>query len=153
MATEIERKYLVKDASWKDGVAGTRYVQGYLCTDPERTVRLRIAGPEAWVTIKGLTQGIARAEFEYPIPSSDAEKILDLCLRPLIEKIRYRIEYRGHTWEVDEFLGDNQGLVLAEIELGDAGEPLELPPWAGAEVSADPRYFNANLVARPFTEW
>jgi CYTH domain-containing protein len=153
MATEIERKFLVKDASWKDRAAGTRYVQGYLGTDPERTVRLRISGTEAWLTIKGLTQGIARAEYEYPIPSSDAENILDLCLRPLIEKIRYRIEYRGRTWEVDEFLGENQGLVLAEVELGDVEETLELPPWAGAEVSDDPRYFNANLVAQPFTKW
>jgi CYTH domain-containing protein len=114
---------------------------------------VRIAGSKAWLTIKGPSQGIARPEFEYPIPAGDAEQMLALCVRPLIEKIRYRIEYRGRFWEVDEFMGDNEGLVTAEIELSAPAEAVELPPWVGAEVSDDPRYFNANLVARPFTRW
>jgi len=153
MAIEIERKFLVKDAIWKDGATGTRYVQAYLSTDPQRTVRLRMAGSEAWLTIKGPTAGNTRPEFEYSIPPADAEQILALCLRPFIEKIRYRIEYQGRIWEVDEFLGDNQGLVVAEVELADEGEALELPPWIGEEVSDEPRYFNANLIAHPYSRW
>lgn len=153
MAQEIERKFLVNDESWR-GAAGTLYRQGYLSTDPERTVRVRLEGSRGVLTIKGPTRGLARAEFEYPIPAAEAAALLDsLCLRPLIEKTRYRIDFAGHTWEIDEFAGDNAGLVLAEVELASAGEAVELPPWAGKDVSDDPRYYNANLVHHPFRSW
>jgi adenylate cyclase len=154
MAQEIERKFLVNDESWRAGAAGTLYRQGYLSTDPERTVRVRLEGSRGVLTIKGPTRGLVRAEFEYPIPAAEAAALLDsLCLRPLIEKTRYRIDFAGHTWEIDEFAGDNAGLVLAEVELASAGEAVELPPWAGKEVSDDPRYYNANLVHHPFRSW
>jgi CYTH domain-containing protein len=154
MAREIERKFLVTSDRWKQGVTGKRYRQGYLSTVPQRTVRVRVAGGEAWLTVKGLTEGVSRAEFEYPIPLADAQEMLDsLCERPLIEKTRYRVEHHRAVWEVDEFEGENKGLVIAEIELRDAGQQIALPDWVGAEVSDDPKYFNANLIARPFSRW
>lgn len=154
MAEEIERKFLVCNDSWRPGVRGTLFRQGYLSTDPERTVRVRLEGERGVLTIKGLTRGISRAEFEYSIPAAEAAVLLDsLCLQPLIEKTRYRIEHAGQLWEIDEFAGDNAGLVLAEVELTCEEEAVELPPWAGAEVSTDPRYFNANLVGHPFCRW
>jgi CYTH domain-containing protein len=140
------------DEQWR--VAdGTKYRQGYLSTDKERTVRVRIAGNKAMLTIKGITQGASRAEYEYEIPVEDAEELLDLCQRPIIEKWRHEIEHAGMTWEVDEFFGDNQGLVLAEVELDSPDEAFDLPPWVGKEVTDDPRYFNANLVNHPFRNW
>lgn len=153
MAKEIERKFLVADDSWRSGSPGCHYIQGYLSRDPERTVRVRQAGTSGFITIKGTTQGRIRQEFEYPIPLSDVEALMKLCLRPLIEKIRYVVEYHGKRWEVDEFRGENEGLVLAEIELASKDEPVDLPPWIGEEVSHDARYFNANLVEHPFTRW
>jgi adenylate cyclase len=153
MAKEIERKFLVADDSWRSGSPGCRYIQGYLSRDPERIVRVRQAGTSAFITIKGITRATTRQEFEYPIPLSDAEALMKLCLRPLIEKTRYVLEYRGKRWEVDEFHGDNDGLVLAEIELARENEPVDMPPWIGEEVSHDARYFNANLVEHPFTRW
>ncbi len=155
MASEIERKFLVKRESWPAPAAGgVRYRQGYLSTDPERTVRVRIAGGNAFITVKGLTRGIERHEFEYSVPLSDAAVMLDeLCVRPLIEKVRYRIEFAGRVWEVDEFSGENEGLLLAEVELSTADAQVELPPWAGLEVSADPRYFNSNLAQNPYSRW
>jgi CYTH domain-containing protein len=154
MATEIERKFLVNGTSWKKGVAGALYRQGYLLTGKERTVRVRVADEEGFLTIKGAARGISRLEYEYRIPVLDATEMHDtLCLKPLIEKYRYRIEYAGLIWEVDEFLGENQGLLLAEVELAEADQPICLPDWAGAEVSHDPRYFNANLVSNPFSKW
>jgi CYTH domain-containing protein len=114
---------------------------------------VRQAGTSAFITIKGITRGTTRQEFEYAIPLSDAEALMKLCLRPLIEKTRYVLEYRGKRWEVDEFHGDNDGLVLAEIELAREDEPVDMPPWIGEEVSHDVRYFNANLVEHPFTRW
>jgi adenylate cyclase len=153
MAKEIERKFLVADDSWRSGSTGCRYTQGYLSRHPERIVRVRQAGNSACITIKGITRGTTRQEFEYSIPNSDAQALMELCLRPLIEKIRYVVEYRGKRWEVDEFYGDNQGLVLAEIELTREDEAFELPPWIGEEVSHDARYFNANLVEHPFKRW
>jgi CYTH domain-containing protein len=154
MATEIERKFLVNGTSWKKGLAGVLYRQGYLLTDKERTVRVRVAGEEGFLTIKGASRGISRLEYEYRIPVLDATEMLDtLCLKPLVEKYRYRLEYAGQIWEVDEFLGENQGLLLAEVELADADQRIRLPDWAGAEVSHDPRYYNANLVSNPFTKW
>ena len=155
MAREIERKFLVYRDRWHpDAAGGLRLRQGYLSTDPARVVRIRTAGDGAYLTVKGVTTGIERAEFEYPIPTADAEQMLhDLCLQPLIDKRRYRVPFGGRVWEVDEFGGANAGLVIAEIELASADERLELPPWIGEEVSADPRYFNANLIARPYRTW
>lgn len=154
MASEIERKFLVNRESWPAPAGGVVYRQGYLSVEPERTVRVRRAGADGFITIKGVTRGVERLEFEYAIPSRDADLLLDqLCLKPLIEKKRFRIEHAGHVWEVDEFFGDNQGLLLAEIELPASDTHFDLPPWAGAEVSDDPRYFNSNLVREPYTRW
>jgi adenylate cyclase len=154
MATEIERKFLVKDDSWRGLGPGSRYRQGYLSTDPERTVRARVVAGKGYLTIKGKTVNAARAEYEYSIPVQDAEEILDeLCERPLIEKTRYRIDYQGLVWEVDEFEGENAGLVIAEVELASADQAVSLPGWIGEEVTADPRYYNANLIANPFSRW
>jgi CYTH domain-containing protein len=154
MATEIERKFLVRDDRWRAGASGRAYRQGYLAADADRTVRVRVVGTQGYLTVKGKTQGLARAEFEYEIPGSDANEMLDrLCLRPLIEKTRYRIEHAGRVWEVDEFAGENQGLVVAEVELTDAAEAVDLPDWVGPEVSDEPRYYNANLVRHPYSRW
>ena len=155
MGRECERKYLVRRDLWHpDPARGVRYRQGYLSSDPARIVRVRIAGDQGFLTIKGLTTGIERAEFEYAIPLADAAFMLDqLCTRPLVEKVRHRIDYAGRTWEVDEFEGDNAGLVVAEVELPAPDAPVQLPPWVGREVSDDPRYFNSNLAAHPFREW
>ena len=153
MGKEIERKFLVTGDGWRAG-QGSDYRQGYLSTDKERTVRVRIAGDTARLTVKGITEGATRAEYEYRIPVADAEIMLDtLCLRPLIEKRRYRIEHQGMTWEVDEFHGDNAGLVVAEIELQDEQQTFTKPPWVGAEVTDDARFYNANLVAHPYRHW
>jgi adenylate cyclase len=154
MAVEIERKFLLSDSSWKDGVKGTHYRQGYLSLDPARTVRVRIAGDHGYLTIKGTSEGASRAEFEYPIPLVDARLLLDvLCHQPQIEKVRYRIDYAGLTWEVDEFLGENAGLVLAEVELVSPDQAVKRPPWVGREVTEDPRYYNAWLSQHPFSVW
>jgi adenylate cyclase len=154
MGKEIERKFLVDGDDWRALGFGTRYRQGYLSTVKERTVRVRTIADKGFLTVKGVSTGIARAEFEYEIPLGDANDMLDaLCERPLIEKDRYKISYGAHTWEVDEFFGDNAGLLMAEVELQDEGEALEKPPWIGREVSDDPRYFNANLIANPYRNW
>jgi CYTH domain-containing protein len=154
MGKEIERKFLVKDNSWRGQAPGKRYRQGYLSTVKERTVRVRIAGDEGFLTIKGITVGASRSEYEYEIPVADANEMLDkLCERPLIEKTRYRISHAGLVWEVDEFEGENRGLITAEVELKDEHQAVTLPDWIGQEVTGDPRYFNANLVAKPFTTW
>jgi CYTH domain-containing protein len=154
MGSEIERKFLVRDDSWRAGASGLELRQGYLSSVKERTVRVRTVGERGWITVKGVTRGIRRQEFEYEIPVADAREMLDaLCERPLIEKVRYRITHASHTWEVDEFLGDNQGLVVAEVELADESVEVELPAWAGEEVSGDPRYFNSSLVKSPWPAW
>ena len=153
MGNEIERKFLVSDDTWRAGCPGCPHIQGYLSRDPERVVRVRLAGDRAYITIKGVSHGTTRPEFEYPIPTSDAEALMTLCVRPLIEKVRYVVEYHGKRWEVDEFHGDNEGLILAEIELAREDEPFDLPSWIGQEVSQDARYYNANLVQHPFTKW
>ena len=152
MGTEIERKFLVTGSEWKNGT-GVAYCQGYVNRSKERTVRVRIAGELAFLTIKGAVQGIARAEFEYPIPLQDAEQLLKLCDGPLIQKMRYIVEYAGKRWEVDEFFGDNQGLVVAEIELQDENDTFACPAWVGREVSHDARYFNSNLASHPYSKW
>lgn len=154
MPCEIERKYLVLKKAWKPSTPGALYRQGYLSSNKERVVRVRMAGDKAYLTVKGLSTGVTRLEFEYPIPVSDAATMLDrLCERPLIEKTRYREEFDRHRWEIDEFHGDNSGLLIAEIELASDTEQYRLPPWAGAEVSHDARYFNSNLVANPYKNW
>ena len=154
MAKEIERKFLIKDDSWRGQGSAKRYRQGYLSTVKERTVRVRTAGENGFLTIKGITVGASRAEYEYEIPVMDANEMLDrLCERPLIEKTRYRIAHSDLVWEIDEFEGENRGLIIAEVELKDEHELVTLPDWVGKEVTGDPRYFNANLVARPFTTW
>lgn len=152
MATEIERKFLVNGNGWQS-TTPVYFCQGYLNRDKNSTVRVRIAGENAMLTIKGISQGISRLEFEYSIPLDDAKSLLDLCEKPLIEKVRRVIEFAGKRWEVDEFLGENAGLIVAEIELESETEPFELPDWVGAEVSHDPRYFNANLSVHPFNHW
>jgi len=154
MGEEIERKFLVDDMAWRASAEGVRYRQGFLSTVPERTVRVRVAGPKAWITVKGRNVGARRTEFEYEVPSADAEQMLDtLCMRPLIEKVRYTLTFGLHSWEIDVFEGENAGLVIAEIELGSEDEAFEEPPWLGGEVTDDPRYFNSNLVANPYRKW
>ncbi|BAY25406.1 adenylate cyclase [Calothrix sp. NIES-2100] len=154
MAAEIERKFLVNGDSWRKLAQGSRYVQGYISTAKQATVRVRIVKDQGYLTIKGGTVQYTRSEFEYPIPVEDAQEMLDtLCDRPLIEKMRYRIEYGNLIWEIDEFDGVNKGLIIAEVELSDEKQLIELPIWIGAEVSDNPKYFNSNLVKHPFTQW
>lgn len=154
MAKEIERKFLVVGAEWRHGITGVAYRQGYLSTVKERTVRVRTVGDKGFLTIKGVTVGVSRSEYEYGIPTDDANALLnDLCERPLIEKTRYKIPYGGLTWEIDEFFGENQGLVVAEVELKDEQQAIDRPSWVGQEVSGDPRYFNSNLIKTPYTRW
>ncbi len=154
MGIEIERKFLVRDSSWRALARGVSYRQGYLSHEKERTVRVRAAGGKGVITIKGITTGATRAEFEYEIPLADAEYMLStLCEKPVIEKTRYKISFGGQIWEVDEFSGDNQGLIFAEVELSSEDQQLELPAWVGDEVTSDPRYYNANLVRNPFKNW
>ncbi len=154
MGVEIERKYLVQGTGWKEGALGVHYRQGYLSSHRERTVRIRTAGDKGYLTIKGITTGAARPEYEYEIPLSEAvEMLATLCEKPVIEKVRYKIPFGGLLWEVDEFLGENQGLVMAEVELSDEGQLVTLPPWAGPEVTSDVRYYNANLFKNPYSQW
>ena len=154
MKIEIERKFLVRSDAWRSARDGILYRQGYLCTDPQRTVRIRIGGGTAILAIKGHGDGLARPEFEFPIPAADAEELLEhCCLQPPVEKYRYLVPHAGLTWEVDEFLGANHGLILAEIELEQADQPVALPPWVGAEVTGDPRYYNAYLARQPYAGW
>lgn len=153
MGVEIERKFLLASDAWRAGAVGTEYRQGYLSRDPARTVRVRVAGEQAFLTIKGRNEGISRAEFEYAIPLADALALLPLCEGPLIEKVRYRIPQGDLCWEIDEFLGQNAGLTVAEIELPTADTPFERPAWLGYEVSGDPRYYNSSLSKTPYSEW
>jgi len=153
MAAEIERKYLVDVAAWKPAGAGIHFKQGYLNSQKERVVRVRIEGTVARLTIKGVTTGITRAEFEYEIPLEDAVALLDLCEQPLIEKRRHKETFGGKTWEIDVFLGDNAGLVIAEVELTSEDETPALPPWVQEDVSGDARYYNNNLIRHPYKTW
>ena len=154
MATEIERKFLVTGTEWRKPESGSEFSQGYLSTAKERTVRVRVIGDHGYLAVKGITVDATRTEFEYEIPAPDARRMLaDLCEQPIIEKIRYLIDWEGLTWEVDEFLGVNAGLVVAEVELESIDQAVELPPWIGEEVTDDPRYFNSNLIAKPYSTW
>lgn len=165
MGREIERKFRTRGDAWRRaGGEQLSIRQGYLVAEEERSARVRVVerrsvegrrvGSEATLTLKGRSRGATRSEYEYPIPVPDAERILEeLCLRPLIEKIRHRVEHAGRTWEIDEFHGENEGLVVAELELASEDERPELPEWVGEEVTRDPRYLNANLVRSPYREW
>jgi adenylate cyclase len=154
VGVEIERKFLVRGDGWRALGQPVLLRQGYLNADPARTVRVRIEGGAATLTIKGKSVGATRGEWEYPIPVDEAAELLDgLCQQPLIEKYRSRIAVGGHTWEVDEFLGANAGLIVAEIELGAEQERFALPEWAGREVTGDARYYNSSLIRLPFSQW
>ena len=154
MAQEIERKFLVVGDAWRALAEGVVYRQGYLSTDADRTLRVRTVGAKGYLTVKGITVGATRTEFEYEIPVADADAMLDeLCLRPIIEKTRHKIPFDGLVWEVDVFAGDNDGLVVAEVELASEDQEFRRPDWIGEEVTDDPRYYNANLVAHPYKAW
>ncbi|MGB2246610.1 MAG: CYTH domain-containing protein [Alcanivorax sediminis] len=154
MALEIERKFLVRDTGIIDTLAGERLTQGYLSHDKNATVRVRIAGDSAWLTIKGKTEGATRSEFEYAIPVDDARTMLDtLCGQGVIDKTRYRLPQGELCWEIDVFHGDNDGLVVAEIELPSEDTVFEHPVWLGEEVTGQVRYYNSALSAQPFKDW
>ncbi len=154
MAQEIERKFLVRPGAWTPRDAGTQFTQGYVPTEEGRVVRVRMEGREAKLTVKGSTTGISRLEFEYSIPLADAEVMLDqLCGHPLIDKHRYLERHGDHTWEIDVFHGDNEGLVVAEVELAAEADQPVYPAWLGDEVTDDPRYSNSNLRLHPFKNW
>lgn len=153
MNIEIERKFLLKNDNWREGAVGVHYKQAYLNEKGDNTVRVRIEGDKAKLTIKGKSGNISRLEFEYDIPMADAEALFTLAKTPIVEKYRYKIMYAGNCWEVDEFLGMNRGLVVAEIELESETQSFEKPDWIGMEVSGDKRYTNANLARKPYCEW
>ena len=153
MGVEIERKFLVRNDHWRGQGTPVHFAQGYLVAEGIRTVRVRIAGKEGYLTIKGESKGISRLEFEYPIPANDALELLQLCTIPLIEKYRTKVLFEGKTWEVDEFEGKNTGLVIAEIELKSEDEPFDIPSWIGEEVTGDLRYYNSRLAIHPFQNW
>jgi len=152
LGTEIERKFLVNDKSWKVGQP-REIIQGYLNSDPLRTVRVRLDDELGWLTIKGKNEGVSRVEYEYKIPKEDAEKLLALCENSVVEKKRWVVPFKGLTWEVDEFLGDNFGLIVAEVELETEDQNIELPSWVGTEVSYEAKYYNSNLSQVPFCKW
>ncbi|MDO8951039.1 MAG: CYTH domain-containing protein [Draconibacterium sp.] len=150
---EIERKYLINTKLWNPSEKGTKIKQGYLSVDPERVVRVRVAGEKAYITIKGIPKGIVRTELEYGIPKNEAEVLLMMCLDFPIEKTRFKESIGNIIWEIDVFEGENKGLVLAEVELADENQKIDLPNWAGEEVSLDSRYYNAWLSRNPFSKW
>jgi CYTH domain-containing protein len=154
MGKEIERKFLLKNDSWRSLAKGTKYRQGYLNSAKERIVRVRTIDDKGFLTIKGITIGATRVEYEYEILEKEATAMLDeLCEKPIIEKNRYKIDFAGFIWEVDEFFGDNQGLIVAEVELESEDQSFEKPEWIGDEVTGDPKYFNSNLILNPYTKW
>jgi adenylate cyclase len=154
VGVEIERKFLLKGDAWRTLAQPVLLRQGYLSVDPARTVRVRIEGAAGTLTIKGKNAGATRGEWEYAVPVLEAAELLDtLCQRPLVEKYRRRIEYQGHTWEVDEFLGENAGLAVAEIELAHEDEAFDKPDWIGEEVTGDARYYNSSLIRTPYSLW
>jgi CYTH domain-containing protein len=152
MAKEIERKFLVKEGSWRSE-KGVEYRQGYLNSTKERIVRVRTIDDKGYLTVKGLTVGATRLEFEYEIPRRDADAMLDICEKPLIEKIRYKVKAGDLVWEIDVFGGENKGLIVAEVELDSEDQRLIKPDWIGEEVTGDPRYFNSNLIKNPYSKW
>ena len=155
MPIEIERKFLLKNDSWRNQVIKTSsIIQGYLANTDHCSIRIRLADDQASLNIKSMTIGVTRSEFDYPVPMDEAKLLLkDLCPGPVIEKIRHYVDYAGHTWEIDEFLGENSGLVVAEIELQHQHEEFSIPDWLGKEVSDDQRYYNICLADNPYTSW
>lgn len=154
MAIEIERKFLVIDSQYKNNADSSVFRQGYLSVEADRTVRIRISEGKGFLTIKGKTKLCSREEYEYDIPVLDAEALLEnLCIKPLIEKTRYFTTYEGNEWVVDEFSGENEGLVVAEIELEHENQHFKRPNWLGKEITSDPRYFNSNLILNPYRRW
>lgn len=155
MATEIERKFLLVSDEWRQQVSRSKsFRQGYLSNNPQASVRVRIADDKATLNIKGMTIGVQRPEYEYEIPLHDATELLDqLCQRPLIEKTRHFVEFGGKLWEIDEFHGDNAGLVVAEVELDSSDEVIAMPAWAGKDVSHLERYYNVRLTQYPYSRW
>jgi adenylate cyclase len=155
MAIEIERKFLLANDNWRAAVTeSARMRQGYLNREQRCSVRVRTSGDKAWLNIKGTTIGAQRPEFEYEIPLADANVLLDtLSHQPLIEKCRHYLPYQGHLWEIDEFEGENAGLIVAEIELEHADEAFARPDWLGREVTEDVRYYNTSLSHTPYQRW
>ena len=152
MAIEIERKFLVSGEGWRQATP-RRLAQGYLNRDKYRTVRIRIDENKAFLTVKGITSGASRAEYEYAVPLGDAEQMLAMCDGAIVEKRRHLVEEGGTRWDVDEFLGANEGLLIAEVELDSADQACAKPSWLGEEVTEDPRFFNSNLAERPWCSW
>lgn len=155
MAIEVEHKFLLANDDWRKQVTrSVEYRQGYLTSEPTSSIRVRISDNHAWLNIKSATIGTQRHEFEYEIPVNDGNEIIDyLCRKPLIEKTRHFVDLGKYLWEIDEFKGANEGLIVAEIELESAGEIFDKPSWLGAEVTHDLRYYNNNLATTPFTKW
>jgi adenylate cyclase len=154
MPREIERKFLLKNAAWRSQIRESRPMrQGYLANAGDVSVRVRIAGTQAWLNIKAGGLVPSRAEYEYPIPLDEARELLALAQEPLIEKTRHFVEHGGTTWEIDEFDGDNAGLVVAEVELDSEDSPFARPPWLGVEVTHLRRYYNVCLVSHPYRAW
>ena len=155
MGTEIERKFLVVNDRWRQRVVSKeRLKQGYLANQGKSSIRVRMGRSQAFLNIKQAVIGVQRAEFEYPVPRADAEFMLaELTEGPLIDKTRYKVREGELLWELDVFYGDNQGLVVAEIELEAPDQSFALPDWVGDEVSDDPRYYNHNLIAKPYSQW
>jgi adenylate cyclase len=154
MGIEIEKKFLLKGGEWKQLAVGIAYRQGYLNSVKERTVRVRTINDNGFLTIKGVSVGATRLEYEYEIPLEDAQALLDeLCEKPLIEKNRYKADFGGFIWEIDEFFGENDGLIVAEIELESEDQSFDKPQWVGEEVTGDTRYFNSNLIKNPYSQW
>ncbi|QOY51069.1 CYTH domain-containing protein [Candidatus Sulfurimonas baltica] len=154
MGLEIERKFLIDIDKVENLQNGYEIKQGYIQTKDKTTVRVRVRGDEAFITIKGKNVGASRVEFEYSIPLDDANEMLEkLCLKPFIDKKRYLVEHKNHTWEIDVFYNENEGLIVAEVELEDENESVELPEWVVKEVTGDARYYNSNLLENPFSKW
>ena len=155
MALEIEHKFLLISDEWRNLVSRSEvFRQGYLSNNPAASVRVRIADDKASLNIKGMTIGTYRPEYEYSIPLQDASELLDqLCARPIIEKTRHFVEFAGKTWEIDEFAGENAGLIVAEVELNEIGEHFQRPIWAGVDVSGIERYYNVSLLKYPYSQW
>jgi adenylate cyclase len=154
MGVEIERKFLVKNDSWRDNIQAKQSIsQGYLSVHPDRTVRVRISNTQAFLTIKSKSIGSVREEYEYEIPLSDGKELLALCEKPILSKTRFIIEHHNHKWEIDEFELENKGLIVAEVELKDENEHVEFPGWVGKEVTQENKYFNSQLGKNPFSNW
>ncbi|MCI5144554.1 MAG: CYTH domain-containing protein [Candidatus Electrothrix sp. AR3] len=154
MAQEIERKFIIDISQLGELKSGVEIKQGYISTVDNSTVRIRLSGDKAFLTLKGENTGATRSEFEYAIPVKDANEMLaELCSGPVIDKTRYLVEHCGHTWEVDIFRGDNDGLIVAEVEMQSENESVDIPPWVMKEVTGEAKYYNSNLLNNPFKNW